>query len=138
MGRQGPGLLVQGTHPCARQSLASAISTVRQTPRLVHYLAPPCAPTSAWAILWLDCMQLSVPYVSSFPRDICLADMGEQVLALLSRKNREAQGLQGGGQTVDVSIFERHVPFTSPITASSSTHDTVPVQHDQSNGRHHP
>ena len=34
----------------------------------------------------------------------------EQVLALLSRKNREAQGLQGG-QTVDVSIFERHVLF---------------------------
>ena len=32
----------------------------------------------------------------------------KQVLALLSRKNREAQGLQGG-QTVDVSIFERHV-----------------------------
>ena len=33
----------------------------------------------------------------------------EQVLALLSRRNREAQGLQGG-QTVDVSIFERHAP----------------------------
>ena len=37
-----------------------------------------------------------------------LRSLIEQVLALLSRKNREAQGLQGG-QTVDVSIFERHV-----------------------------
>ncbi len=31
-----------------------------------------------------------------------------QVLALLARKNREAQG-QPGGQTVDVSIFERYL-----------------------------
>ena len=30
-----------------------------------------------------------------------------QVLALLARKSREAQG-QPGGQTVDVSIFERY------------------------------
>lgn len=35
-------------------------------------------------------------------------EMHSQVLALLARKNREAQG-QPGGQTVDVSIFERYL-----------------------------
>ncbi|KAM5537839.1 hypothetical protein V8D89_008481 [Ganoderma adspersum] len=37
------------------------------------------------------------------------------VLALLSRKNREAQGLQGGGQTVDVSIFESMINLMEGI-----------------------
>ena len=67
----------------------------------------------------------------------------EQVLALLSRKNREAQGLQGG-QTVDVSIFERHVllflanlhtGITSLIVSSSMS---APIQYDQPHGRYNP
>ena len=39
-----------------------------------------------------------------------------QVLALMSRKNREMQGLPGG-QTVDVSIFERQVALLASVGA---------------------
>ena len=43
-----------------------------------------------------------------------LPQLAFQVLALMSRKNRESQGLPGG-QTVDVSIFERQVPLLASV-----------------------
>lgn len=38
---------------------------------------------------------------------VCLTSSDTQVLALLSRKAKQEKG-QAGGQTVDVSIFERY------------------------------